>query len=480
MKKTFKIEGMTCNSCATRIENALEDKDVKAKVSFSKETADIEFNPEKISEKEIKSIIEKEGYSVDEGEGKEKKISNSNKIGWVILVVGLIVVIYLAYNLLSGLHLAVPEIGENKSLFLLFLVGVLTGFHCIAMCGGFVVSYTTNNAIKGHKSFSQHLVYGGAKVFSYALIGGIFGLIGGLFAFSIGLRGAVAIFAGVFMIFYSLSMLGIGFFRRFQFNPKFLTKISSKKYSGAYFGPMMTGLLSGLFIACGPLQAMYLYAAGTGSFVNGMASLVAFGLGTLPVMLGFGGLTSAISHKTTKRILKIAAVIVLILGMIMLNRGLNLVGSPISYEIIKSKFFNGDSENSTIINGVQEINMDVSASGYSPASFALKKGVPVKWNVNVKKLTGCNRELVAREYGIDENLELGMNVIEFTPDKEGTFTFTCGMGMLRGSFIVSESGIATEKQLVDASPENSGASCGMGANGGGCGGSCGGGCGCGG
>ena len=51
------------------------------------------------------------------------------------------------------------------------------------MCGGFVVSYTTKNAIKGHKSFKQHLVYGGSTVISYGLIGGLFGLIGGIIAY---------------------------------------------------------------------------------------------------------------------------------------------------------------------------------------------------------------------------------------------------------------------------------------------------------
>ena len=104
------------------------------------------------------------------------------------------------------------------------------------------------------------------------------------------------------MIFYSLSMIGFGFFRKFQFNPKFLTKIATKKYSGAYFGPMMTGLLNGLFIACGPLQALYLYAAGTGSVIQGGFALMAFGLGTLPVMLGFGGVTNVISSKATRKI----------------------------------------------------------------------------------------------------------------------------------------------------------------------------------
>ena len=356
---------------------------------------------------------------------------------------------------------------------LLFAAGVLTGFHCIAMCGGFVFSYTTKNALKGHKGFKQHFVYGGAKLASYTIIGGIFGLIGGIFAFSIGLRSWIAILAGIFMIFYALGMFGIKFFRKFQLNPKFLTKAASEagaSAKGYYQAPFVTGILNGLFIACGPLQAMYLYAAGTGSLTSGAMSLFAFGLGTLPVMLGFGIFATTISHKATKKILKISAIIVLILGLIMLNRGLALAGNPYSYDSIKAEIIgvNGISGDVNVVGGAQEINMNVDASGYSPNSFVLKKGIPVKWNINVKQLTSCNSELVANNYGIDLRLKQGLNTVEFTPDKTGTFTFTCGMGMLRGSFIVTETGTASSQEVKAATP-SSGSGCSMGTGGGGCG-----------
>ena len=249
------------------------------------------------------------------------------------------------------------------------------------------------------------------------------------------------------------------------------------KAKGYYLSPLVTGLLNGLFIACGPLQAMYLYAAGTGSMFAGAISLAAFGLGTLPVMLGFGTLISKISHKTTGKILKVSAIIVLILGLIMINRGLAISGSSFTFDTIKAGLLgisanagiDSASAGANIVNGVQEINMNV-AGGYSPNSFVLKKGVPVRWNVNVQQLTGCNSEILANEYGINQRLKQGLNVIEFTPDKVGTFGFSCGMGMIRGSFIVTEDGIATQSQVQAATPPK-----GMQ-----CGGSSGGGCGCGG
>lgn len=487
MKKTFKVKGMHCNSCSTLIENALKYKEGIGGVSasYSKEEVEIDFNSEKISEKEIKETIKKCGYEVEDEEKNNQsekvleepknKKSKSDKVGWFVLVGSLIILALVVYYFfLKGINVEIPGGGETGSIFLLFIVGFLTGFHCVSMCGAFVVSYTTKNAMKGHKSFKQHLVYGGSKVISYAVIGGIFGLIGGIVAFSVGLRAGVSIFAGLFMISYALSMLGVKFFRKFQINPKFLTKFTnkaSKNAKGPYKGPFITGLLSGLFIACGPLQAMYLYAAGTGSAVTGALGLAAFGLGTLPVMMGFGSLATVISHNTTKKILKFSAIIVLVLGLVMLNRGLTVLGSPVSYDIIKEKVIGGGITGNAILNnGFQEINMEVNRYGWEPSSFVLKKDVPVKWIIDVKELTGCNNEIIVRDYDIGIKLKKGINTVEFTPNEAGTIRWSCWMGMIPGSFVVTETGEASQQEIAAADPGPAG-SCGAGTGGGcGCGG----------
>jgi copper chaperone CopZ len=64
MKKIFCIKGMHCNSCAMMIENELEDRGIKSKIDFANEKAEVEFDEKKISEKEIKKIIEKLGYNI--------------------------------------------------------------------------------------------------------------------------------------------------------------------------------------------------------------------------------------------------------------------------------------------------------------------------------------------------------------------------------------------------------------------------------
>lgn len=91
--------------------------------------------------------------------------------------------------------------------------------------------------------------------------------------------------------------------------------------------PFVIGLLNGLMIACGPLQAMYVMAAGTGSAVEGAKMLFAFGIGTLPVLLSFGVLTTLISGALTHRLLTASGAILIILGAVMINRGLILTGT---------------------------------------------------------------------------------------------------------------------------------------------------------
>lgn len=471
VKEVFYVHGMTCNNCVKHIEDALKEKVDSVKANYVLGTTEVEYYSGKISRKEIVKIIEGEGYVVKENKDNPFKI-NKKTIGWGVVIISFLALAYLLYGLLGKMNLSLPEMGEKTSLLLLFLVGVLTGFHCVSMCGGFVVSYTAENAANGKKGMGQHLTYGLSKTISYTLIGGLFGLIGSIFLFTPALRGGIAIFAGLFMVAYAFSMFGFKFFRRFQFNPKFLTKIASSNRGTKFSGPMVTGLLNGLFIACGPLQAMYIYAAGTGSIVQGALSLTAFGLGTLPVLIGFGGIANVLSHKATRKILKISAIIVLILGLIMLNRGLSLTGSGYDVKsIVAGVSLKGATGNFIIDKeGYQVIKMDVVASGYFPNSFVLKKDVPVRWVINGKELTGCNNAIQVPKLDLVFNLKKGEQIIEFTPTETGVISWSCWMGMIPGTFVVTDSGEATETQVQAATPKAAG-SCGMnGGGGGGCGG----------
>ena len=91
--------------------------------------------------------------------------------------------------------------------------------------------------------------------------------------------------------------------------------------------PLTTGLLNGLLLGCGPLQAMYIMAAGTGSPVEGALMLTFFGLGTLPPLLGFGFFASYLSLKSIQQLISVSGVLVIFMGLMMLNRGYTMLNA---------------------------------------------------------------------------------------------------------------------------------------------------------
>jgi uncharacterized protein len=460
----FRVDGMTCKSCEKTLDNQLSKLDgvIEHEIDFVSETAKVSFNPKKISKEEIFSKIEEKGYSCSTKKSK-------SWFGWAFGIMGIIIAFYFLIQLTNKINL--PEISQNMSYGLLFVVGLLTGFHCISMCGGFVISYTAKDAKEGKKSYKSHFLYGSGKLISYTLIGAFFGLIGSIIAFTPMMRGIAGLLAGLFLILFGLKMLNfIPLLRHLQFKtPKFLNKFIGEKQNSS---PLVIGLLNGLMIACGPLQAIYIMAAGTGSVLEGAKLLFFFALGTLPVMIGFGFFATLVSSKLTHKILKASGVIVIILGIIMINNGLALTGSGYDFNsVVTSVSANAgisDSESiPTITNGYQEIRMTVDNSGWTPDKFILQKDIPVKWIIEGVEINGCNNAIQVPSLGLNFDIELGEQIIEFTPTEEGIIAWSCWMGMIPGTFIVTEDINNEEAQETLDTVELPTGGCGCG---GGCGG----------
>jgi plastocyanin domain-containing protein len=88
--------------------------------------------------------------------------------------------------------------------------------------------------------------------------------------------------------------------------------------------------------------------------------------------------------------------------------------------------------------GVQELRVRVDG-GYDPAKLRVQKGRGVRIIFDRQERAGCSEEVVMPEFGIKRFLPAFQEtVVEFTPTTAGSFEFTCGMGMLRGTIIVEE------------------------------------------
>lgn len=421
---------MTCTSCEKRVERSLNKLSglFKVKASFSGQFADIEYEDELCSLNQIKSAIKSAGYTTEE--------SKDYKFIGVLVVV--IAVVLLGMNT-GGFDMEAKL--TNASYGVLFVVGVLTSIHCVGMCGGIMLSQSLKKESKNKfEAIKPAILYNLGRVISYSILGGIVGAIGSVFSLSITAQAGLQIFAGVFMIMMGLNMAGFSAFRKFQIKlPAAVCKIQSKPKS-----PLFVGLLNG-FMPCGPLQTMQIFALGTGSALSGAFSMFMFALGTVPLMLTFGAVSGLLSKGYTKKILKFSGVLIMVLGLIMGNRGLALAGMNMSPKAVMAKIGalgTGDDAaapanavKASIKNGTQVLNMTVSGQGYTPNFLYVQKGIPVKWELDAQQLTGCNSTIVIPSLNIKQKLESGKNTIEFTPGDED-LSFSCWMGMLSGTIKV--------------------------------------------
>ncbi|RJQ17301.1 hypothetical protein C4573_04585 [Candidatus Woesearchaeota archaeon] len=126
---------------------------------------------------------------------------------------------------------------------------------------------------------------------------------------------------------------------------------------------------------------------------------------------------------------------------------------------------NTENLQNTVSNGeVQTVKLSFDNYGYVMEPSTLKKGIPVRMEVDLSTVTGCMRDVVISAFNVRRYVSSGNNIIEFTPDKTGTFNIMCSMGMGRGKFTVAEAD-GTASSYIEQAPL--GGSCA--AAGGGCG-----------
>lgn len=115
-----------------------------------------------------------------------------------------------------------------------------------------------------------------------------------------------------------------------------------------------------------------------------------------------------------------------------------IVGGIASIAFVLWYFF-GERESvaaSTGESGVQEITITVKG-GYSPDVVVVREGVPVRLNFYRDETASCSEDVIFSDFKIARHLPAYTTTpVEFTPDKAGEFTFTCGMNMMRGKLIV--------------------------------------------
>jgi sulfite exporter TauE/SafE/copper chaperone CopZ len=471
--ETISVNGMTCVSCKNRIEKKLLGmKGIsEAEVSYVHGTAKVTYDRSIVDLDQISEAIEALDYEVsrptNSGVHSDAKKERDNLIGVLLIVFALFLFLNQGGGdgVLTSVFNFFPQAEKGMGYGMLFIVGLLTSIHCVAMCGGINMSQCLggcaeqncggkSSGLLSYSSLRPTILYNSGRVISYTTVGGIVGALGSVVSFSGAAKGIVQLIAGIFMVIIGINMLGMfkSLRRLAPTMPKFLTRRIENSKNGK--GPLYVGLLNCL-MPCGPLQAMQLFALYTGSPFKGALSMLVFSLGTVPLMFGLGAFSSLMSKKFTGRVMRVGASLVIVLGVVMFNNGMALsdINFPSSFGGSGNPLADAPEGATAAVSAsgeVQEITTAMPRYGYP--SFTVKAGIPVRWNLRAEKgtINGCNNAIVMRSFKVEKRLQVGDNIIEFTPTKAGKYRYSCWMGMIRGSITVVDGDLPEKAESLPA------------------------------
>ncbi len=343
----------------------------------------------------------------------------------------------------------------------IFLTGLTTGgLSCLAMQGGLLASIMANQKEKeldetenaGHSNsplankkdilfVSLFLV---AKIIVHTILGLLLGWLGSKVELSLTVRLLFQGLAAVFMFATAANLLELHpIFRYVVFQPpKAIQRLIRKSTKNTtFFAPILLGFLT-IFIPCGVTQAMEVLAITSANPLYGAALMFVFVLGTSPLFALVGIATARLSDRFRRQFMKVAACLLIFLGLSSLNGILVVLDAPITFNKVQESvqnFFSPQWSQREFDNGnlssknLQQVTIDVKRNGYSPNRIRVKVGVPVQLTLVTNNTYTCASSFVLRAFNI--KMQLGptdRKSVVFTPEKKGQYTFTCSMGMYSG------------------------------------------------
>lgn len=454
-KLRIKIQGMHCTSCEVLIESKFKKIGgiEKAEVNHAKGVAELTCSKEPDIQ-ELDKLINEHGYKivgtewvgpgggVVKGNGswenstttvhKKNTSRDYGEIGAIALLVFALYLMLKRLGVVSGF-----DVSDNMTYGFVFMIGLVAAVStCMAVTGGLVVAAAAKyNELHSNLSavakFKPHIYFNLGRIVSYTVFGGLVGLLGSAISISPRLNGIIIIVVSIVMI-----VLGLGLLNLFpglkKFQPKMPKFISHFAHDFANKdtkrAPLMLGAAT-FFLPCGFTQALQLYVLSKGSFGVGALTMFFFALGTLPALMSLGFVSSFAKGQAQKYFVKVAGVVVIMIGLFNINNGLALSGGVFS-AAKKTSGVVAQDPNVQIKNGKQYVKMRVDGYDYYPNRFTVVKNIPVVWEIDGTRAQGCVRVLVSPKLKVSAMLpQVGTKTIEFTPTEEGEVPFNCSMGM---------------------------------------------------
>ena len=326
----FYISGMHCNACTLLTEEMLGELSgvtaVKADLSNHMVTVSGDFGAKTEIEvaETLSQVMTPHGYRIT-------VTKESSRVDWSAFKVAVPVAL-----LFVGLFIFLQKIGlvnliqaGTVSYSTAALVGVVASLStCMAVVGGLVISVSANFAKGGDKVRPQVLFHLG-RIIGFFVLGGVVGLLGATIPFGPTSFLVISIVLSLVMLILGLNLLDI-FPGLKKWQPTFSGGIGMKLMQFKKLNHTLTPALLGVitfFLPCGFTQSMQLYALTTGSFLTGSLIMLAFALGTLPVLalLSFGALGLK-TPKSKSIFFKTAGLVVLFFALFNLLSGLTAYG----------------------------------------------------------------------------------------------------------------------------------------------------------
>ena len=427
----WQATGMTCRSCEKLIGNELRNipgvEDVEVSLKKSKAAIRLADDANEPNLTDVNLALGVHGYRLHEL-GCEIPSLHEPLGDRVWKGASAMLLLLIVLWLLQPIRDRLPSTATGASVGAMFFLGLIASVSsCLASTGGYLLAYTA----KARSKMALVSVHAG-RVATFIVGGALLGWLGGSLP-----TGSTSFYA-IFGLVLAVGFFGVGL-QLMDLAPSWqklglrlpawfdgAEKISQSKKP-------WTSLLVGastFVLPCGFTQTAQALALGSGSALTGALILGAFSIGTLPVL---AGLTSFGSADVLKKpsVKRFVGAMLLVFAFTHVQSSLSLLG----YSTVDS----GPRAQATEASGEQVVKMVVTGSGYTPSVITIKQNVPVRWEIDATNASGCTSSIVSRALGIGQALERGMNVITFTPTQEGTIAFSCGMGMVRGSFQVVKS-----------------------------------------
>jgi sulfite exporter TauE/SafE/copper chaperone CopZ len=325
-KYKFHVSGTHCASCKILIEDVLGEQDFikNVKVDLKSETVEIETesdnNPESLAEI-LTSKVKANGYTLSVEKIVEE--NESDGVIWKAIPVGLGFLIL--FFLLQKSGILNLGIGGKITPSTAFIIGLIASVSsCLAIVGGLVLSLSAKISEDNVSDTKTFILFHTGRLVSFAILGGVLGVVGNAIGINFTFTAILGIIASLVMLFLGLNLVGVFAKNKITlpsgiFN--FFRKVEHKT-----FAPLLVGIGT-FFLPCGFTQSMQFTALSSGSFVSGMLIMLAFALGTLPMLLllSFGSASFAHS-KYAPLFFKSAGVVVIGLGLFALLAGLAGLG----------------------------------------------------------------------------------------------------------------------------------------------------------